>query len=375
MTVRTKPAARAERAPIEPELLARLGLAPDASAQEVDAAHDELVAYLEQAPHDLRAWARRQIEAADEAWAFLSDPTIDRSALTAAAPTFTSSTAAARPAAARSAAPDDEEYDEEDVEELEDDPSTTRRARREAQRKARSTAGRRAATPPAGVGLGRLVRRIGIGAAAMVGVAAIALAGYNLNGGSGVPAISGTPAPETSPAAGVDKARVAELMRKIEADPKDVASLQELGDTYYQAGDFETAGAWMEKILAVDAKNLPARLALGAALFNLGKSAEAEKQWRQVLAVDPKNVEAHYDLGFLYLNQSPPDMAQVKIEWGRVVEIAPDSDIAKTISVHLESLGASPAPSGSAPASGAPASAPASAAPSGPALSPAASGN
>lgn len=363
MTARVQPTARPRTASVERELLARLGLATDASSQEIEAAHDDLIAYLEHAPHELHGWAQREIAAADEAYALLSDPTIDRSALAAAATAVAAPAAAVMaPALARAGSAGDEEG----FEELDTGPAT-RTARRGSERRAHAAAKRKAAGRPTGAGL---VRRIGIGAAATVGVVAIVLVGYGF-GGSGLPPISGTPAPEASAAAEVDKARVAELMKKLEADPNDIASLQELGDTYYQVGDFETAGAWMERILAVDPKNVPARLALGAVLFNLGKSADAEKQWRQVLVVDPKNVEAHYDLGFLYLNQSPPDIAQVKIEWGEVVRIAPDSDVAKTISVHLKSLDASPAPNGSAPAS----DTPASAAPAAPVVSPAASGN
>ena len=357
MTVRTKPAAHAQAAVVERELLARLGLTTDASSQEVEAAHDELVEYLEHAPHDLHGWAQREIAAADEAYALLSDPTIDRSAVAASATARAAPAAAVMaPASARVKSATDEEA----FEELDTEPAT-RTARRESERSAHAAAKRKAADQPASAGRGRLVKRVAIGAAAIVGVVAIALGGYNLGGGSGVPPISGTPAPEASAVAQIDKARVAELMKKIEANPNDVASLQELGDTYYQVGDFETAGAWMEKILTIDPKNVPARLALGAALFNLDKSADAETQWRQVLVLDPKNVEAHYDLGFLYLNQSPPDIAKVKAEWGEVVRIAPDSDVAKTISVHLKSLDASPAPSGTAPSQ--------------PAASPAASGN
>lgn len=361
MTVRTKPAAHARAAVVERELLARLGLPTDASSQEIEAAHDELVEYLEHAPHDLHGWARREIAAADEAYALLSDPTIDRSALAGPATTVTA------PILARAGSATDED---EAFEELDAEPAT-RTARRETERRAHAAVKREAADQPARGGRGRLVKRVAIGAAAIVGVVAIALGGYNLGGGPGLPPISGTPAPEASAVAEVDKARVAELMKKIETDPNDVASLQELGDTFYQVGDFETAGAWMERILAVDPKNLPARLALGAALFNLGKSADAEKQWRQALVLDPNNVEAHYDLGFLYLNQSPPDIAKVKVEWGEVVRIAPDSDVAKTISVHLKSLDASPAPNATAPAS----SAPASTAPAAPVPSPVPSGN
>ncbi len=38
---------------------------------------------------------------------------------------------------------------------------------------------------------------------------------------------------------------------------------------------------------------------------------------------DPKNVEAYYDLGFLYVSRTPPDMAEAKKMWGKVVALAP----------------------------------------------------
>src|SRR5687767_12167765 len=57
----------------EHELLNRLGLSDGASEDEVESAHNEVVAFLESAPADLRDWARAQLAAADEAYALLSD--------------------------------------------------------------------------------------------------------------------------------------------------------------------------------------------------------------------------------------------------------------------------------------------------------------
>ena len=45
------------------------------------------------------------------------------------------------------------------------------------------------------------------------------------------------PAPEAAASPAVDTARVGELMQKIQANPKDVTSLQSLADIYYGAGD------------------------------------------------------------------------------------------------------------------------------------------
>ena len=330
MTTRTKPTTGKAGPTIEASLLARLGLMGGASSQEVEAAHDALVEFLEGAPSDQRVWARQQIGMIDEAFALLSDPTIDRSgraddSVVAAAPAAVVMATRTAPAV---------------------EPPVYRPVYR----------------PVATTG-NRLVKRVAIGAAVIVGVVAIAAAGFNLNGGTGIPPISGSPAPEAAASPAVDQARVAVLMQKIQTDPKDVASLQSLADLYYQVSDFKSARTFLEKILAIDPKNLTALLALGAAQFNEGNAVDAEKQWRAVLAIDPKNVEAHYDLGFMYLSKNPPDVANVKLEWGKVVELDPTSNLAKTVSTHLAGLespapGTSGAPSG-APASPAPSSSPA----------------
>lgn len=179
-----------------------------------------------------------------------------------------------------------------------------------------------------------------------VAAAAVVFAVYSM-GKPAVPAFNGKAADEASTSASqapVDTAKVADLMKKISANAKDVASLLALGDLYFQAGDYKNASLWERKVLAVDPKNTTALLALGAAQFNLGNANEAEKSWLQVVALDPRKAEAHYDLGFLYLSKTPPDMAKVRKEWSAVVAIDPTSDIAKTVATHLKSIQSSAAP-------------------------------
>jgi tetratricopeptide (TPR) repeat protein len=373
MSTRTAPTPDPTPALSEAALLGRLGLPPDASTQDVETAHDQLIAFLETAPSDTRGWADREIERIDEAYALLSDPTIDRTALVApaAAPTASPSRAAAPLAAA--AVPDDDEDDLDDLMELEeagDDAAASRRERREAARRRKAAARRLAAAqPPRTRAGGGTLRRVALIGAGLVGVVAIAIAGFNLNGGTGVPPMSGSPAPEAEASTGVDPAQVSALMERIQADPSDVASLQALADLYYQAGDFATAGSFLQKILAVEPDDVVALLALGATQYNQGDVTGAEQQWRAVLANDADNVDAHYYLGFMYLAQEPPDMVNARKEWDRVIEIDPDSEIAKSVSQHLASL-SSPAPSGSAAPAGSPAPAASPAGSPAPATSP-----
>jgi tetratricopeptide (TPR) repeat protein len=290
------------------ELLDRLGLTGNPSDQDVETAHDELVEFLENAPHEVHSWASARSTDADEAFALLSGPAEH---LSAATPTRVVEAPAPAPRQ-KAAAPQ------------ESAPAVTRAAVF-------------AAFKPRGSRLWWAVLPVVL-AAVVFGV-------YNFGGGSSVPGISGTPTEAPSAAAAgepsavpVDQAKVAGLMTKISADPKDVASLLSLGDVYFAAADYKTAGDFEQKVLAVDPKNQGALLALGAAKFNGGDSVGAEKQWLVAAGLYPKLAEVHYDLGFLYLSQAPPNTAKVRLEWNKVIAIDPTSAVAKTVATHLKSL-------------------------------------
>jgi tetratricopeptide (TPR) repeat protein len=403
MTVETA----AER-PLTPEqyervLQARLGLPPAASSEDVDAAHRAVTAYLAHAPRELKDWARSQAAAADEAYAMLIDPVAladsvalvgpmarpaampggpatpparrDLPAATRQASKGAKASLTGAPATAASAA------HEPTFEELlaEVTPSSHRDTSPNHRRAAKANTLSGEPVAPAR----RLpFLRLALVGGALVGAVAIAVAGYQV-GGAATAAASPSPsaaAAAASPA--LDQVAVAALMSRIQADPKDTEALMSLADQYYIAEDFVTAETWLGKLLAVDASHVRGLLALGAVQFNLGRMDDAKGAWEKVVAVEPDNVEAHYDLGFYYLNQSPPDMVGVQAEWGRVVEISPDSEIAKTVKSHLDALaspapssGASTAPGASPAASAAPGASPAASAAPSAAASPAASGS
>jgi len=285
--------ASADAASVERELLARLGLKPTASDDDVEIAHTDLARFLESAPAGLEQWARREIAAADEAYALLSDPKADLAAMAS-----TAGTSAPAPAPARSG----------------------------------------------GVLLSNrvLVGVVGVAAAVVIGIVV-----YQSGSPSSTSAAAGqtttTADPNATATPQVDQAQVAALMTKISANPKDAAALTALGDIYFQAGDYNTAGGWMAKVVALKPSDVKAHLALGAAQFNLGNVAAAEKEWKQVVVLAPRNVEAYYDLGFLYLSKKPSDTAAARAAWSKVVEIAPNSAVAKTIATHMKGLDGSAA--------------------------------
>lgn len=291
------------------DLLAQLGLAAHASNRDIETAHDHIVAFLATAPDDLLAWSQNEIAAADAAYALLAAPVPE--------PVITTGNDAHEP-------PQDSPIGPGVA-----DPDAT----------APGLRARLWGSPKR--------RRISVAVAAVATVALV-VGIYRVGGESGVEstqaAASATPA--ATPAAQIDQDRVSSLTRKIAKNPNAVASYIQLGDLYFQAGDYAAAADWMGRAVKLRPGNVTARLALGAAWFNLGRRKDAERHWQRVVATNPNNVEAHYDLGFLYLSATPPDMTRVKAEWGKVVELAPDSDVAKTVAAHLDQLETSPAPTG-----------------------------
>ncbi len=298
---------RASTAEFRTDLLGRLGLGDAAGDQDIEGAYRDVLDFLDTAPAGLSRWAGGQRDDADRTFALLAGPEDALAEAGREANASGPAVAAAQPPAARRAVPAP------------------------------------AAPEPVGArgpGRGRLLWVL-----TPVLVVALVLGVYFMGKGSSVPGVSGTTTSSGQSTGSVDQAQVASLMQKISANPKDITSLQALGDQYFQAGDYATASDWEKKIIAIDPKNQSALLALGAAQFNLGNAAEAEKQWLVAAKLYPNNQEVHYDLGFLYMSQSPSNTAKMKAEWQKVIDIDPNSDLAKTVATHLSSSTPTPSPS------------------------------
>jgi len=265
MTRSAIPRLRARAGRLDPR--ARIGLTPEASAEDAQRAHRELVSFLEGAPEGVRRWAREEIAAADHAYAALSDP-----------------------------------------------------------------AGARAPRRPSPL------RRIAVGTLALAAAAGVVLGVYHMGGGQSKASSQGAGTAEPQKLTRGEEASVSQLMRELKANPNDAATLIALGDIFFKAHDYNSAGGWMKRAVAVDPGSMTARLALGAAEFNIGDLADARLEWLRVIGADRKNAEAYYDLGFLYVSKEPPDMTDAKKMWEKVVALAPNSTQAKTVAMHLKGL-------------------------------------
>ena len=301
------------------DYFAILGISEDVSAQEIEARYRELADYLSSPaiPAHLQGWAAKQAALVDEAYAVLSDP--ERRAAPRGEP---------RPSA--EAGPDAA---------LREEPSAKAKRRAPLPRAPRVGAGAAGRPPPSRLDrvLGGRSRPLLLGI--VIGVlvlSAVLLGRYAFLGGGG----GGATEPGERNGAGValDTQRISELMAAVQDSPNDAELLFELGERFFQANEWESAIEWFTRLLEVEPDNVHARTDIGTANFNLGWYEEAKAAWLAVLEIDPDDAQAHYNLGFLYANAEPQDLESARREWQRVIELAPDSDLATTAQVHLESL-------------------------------------
>ncbi len=313
---------------------ALLGVGEDASQEELETHYSDLAEYLSSSaiPARLKGWARQQAELVDEAYAILADREIgeerEDDAEARRQPRNVDRRQRRQPEPAQSRR-----------QQSAGEPPHEKKARRE--REQRESSPSAVSTGPALLRSQPLVLGIFIGIA-LVGAVLVGryAFGGDASGDGGAPEQQA----EAGAAIPLDTERVAELMAVVEENPSDAAALFELGESFFQANEWEAAITWFTKLLEVDPENVHAITDIGTSHFELGRLAQAKEAWLSALNLAPEDVQVHYNLGFLYANSEPPDFAAAKLEWERVVQLEPNSELAQTAQVHLDSLEGQTAP-------------------------------
>jgi Tfp pilus assembly protein PilF len=152
----------------------------------------------------------------------------------------------------------------------------------------------------------------------------------------------------TRQAPSLDQARVQELQQTITANPKNVDAVVQLGNTYFDAEQWDNAIAWYKKAVELDPKNADASTDLGVSLYYSNRPDEALAQFERSLKISPTHTKTLLNKGIV-LAFGKQDLRGAQAEWEKVVSLAPNSPEGQAAKRALEGIASAhangPAPS------------------------------
>jgi tetratricopeptide (TPR) repeat protein len=137
----------------------------------------------------------------------------------------------------------------------------------------------------------------------------------------------------------------------IQSNPRDVNALTQLGNLYYDHGQFRDAAEWYGKALEINPNNADVRTDRGTSYWNLGQADAAIAEFQKALEADPSHAQTLYNLGVVYLN-GKNNPAEAKKVWERLLASNPNYPDRAKLQQQIAALSAPPAgaPSSAAPA-------------------------
>lgn len=97
--------------------------------------------------------------------------------------------------------------------------------------------------------------------------------------------------------------KIASLEQTVQTNPKNVDSLVQLGNAYYDANMWDKAVSTYEKALSLDPKRANVRVDMAIAYYGLGQLDTATVQAKKAIETDPKFSPAYYNLGVFLVSQ------------------------------------------------------------------------
>jgi len=151
--------------------------------------------------------------------------------------------------------------------------------------------------------------------------------------GGGTAAAGGRAAPV------LDQARVDQLSATIKGNPKDVSSVVQLANAYFDAERWPDAISWYERALALNPKDPDVSTDLGVSYYYTNRTDEALRRFEESLKIDPKHTKTLLNKGIV-LAFGKEDLKGAAAEWQKVVELAPGSPEGEAARRALEGVAA-----------------------------------
>lgn len=145
----------------------------------------------------------------------------------------------------------------------------------------------------------------------------------------------GAPARQQPPP--LDEARVSELRKQAEANPRDAEVRAQLGNLYFDAERYADAIAWYEASLEIEPKNPDVSTDLGVSYYYTNQPDRALQQFERSLQIDPTHTKTMLNVGVVRAF-GKQDLAGATAVWQQVLDIAPDSPEGRAARQMIEAV-------------------------------------
>jgi tetratricopeptide (TPR) repeat protein len=145
------------------------------------------------------------------------------------------------------------------------------------------------------------------------------------------------PASAAQPTAVINDAEVQALKSAASQDPKNATVRTQLGNLYYDAGQYNDAITWYQESLKVDPKDPDVSTDLAICYYNLNQPDRALKQFEYSLSVDPKHTKSMLNMGIVRAFGKQDLKGAVAI-WNQLIAMAPGSADAQAAKKVLDNL-------------------------------------
>ncbi len=169
-----------------------------------------------------------------------------------------------------------------------------------------------------GLAVGFLVRG---SSAAPVAQAAVAAPSAQDFGPAQMPGMGGMPVGQSN-ADLVDKA-LAPKLEAVKRNPKDAATLIEIGNTYYDAKLYQQAIQYYGDALKITPRNVNVRTDMATAIWYTGDADHAVAELEKSLALEPTHAQTLFNLGIVKW-QGKKDVQGAIAAWQKLIQSNPN---------------------------------------------------
>jgi tetratricopeptide (TPR) repeat protein len=135
----------------------------------------------------------------------------------------------------------------------------------------------------------------------------------------------------------LDDARVQALTTILKNDPRNAGAALQLGNTYFEADQFDEAAKWFQEAMRLDPKDAEASTQLGMTYFFTKGPDPALAQFEHSLKISPNHPGTLLKKGIV-LYRGKQDLSGAAAAWQTLVEKAPNSPEAQVAKEGLQAV-------------------------------------